>query len=50
MWSNVFQCNVFIFENKRQTGYDINIAKIKLFNGTISYDVSNETAAHSEPS
>ena len=24
---NVFQCNVFIFENKRRTGYDINIAK-----------------------
>ena len=20
---NVFQCNVFIFENKRRTGYDI---------------------------
>ena len=24
---NCFQCNVFIFESKRQTGYDINIAK-----------------------
>ena len=24
---NVFQCNVLIFENKRRTGYDINIAK-----------------------
>ena len=22
-----FQCKVFIFENKRQTGYEINIAK-----------------------
>ena len=22
MQSNVFQCNVFIFENKRRTGYD----------------------------
>ena len=25
--ANVYQCNVFNFENKRQTGYDINIAK-----------------------
>ena len=25
--ANVFQCNVFISENKRRTGYDINIAK-----------------------
>ena len=23
----LIKCNVFIFENKRQTGYDINIAK-----------------------
>ena len=22
-----FQCNTFVFENKRRTGYDINIAK-----------------------
>ena len=25
--SNIFQCNVFIFKNKRQTGYEINMAK-----------------------
>ena len=25
--ANVFECNVFISENKRRTGYDINIAK-----------------------
>ena len=24
---NIFQCNVFITENKRRTGYDINISK-----------------------
>ena len=25
--ANVLQCNIFIFENKRRTGYDINIEK-----------------------
>ena len=25
--ANVFECNVFIFENKRQTAYEVNIAK-----------------------
>ena len=29
--SNVFQCNTFVFENKRRTGYDMNIEKIKLY-------------------
>ena len=27
--ANIFECNVFIFENKGQTGYDINIGKQK---------------------
>ena len=38
----------FIFGNKRQTGYDINIAK--LFSGPISHDASCEPGLHLEPS
>ena len=45
-----FQCNVFIFENKRRTGYDINIAKKKLFSGAILHGASNEPEAYLEPS
>ena len=45
------QCNVFIFQNKRQTGYDISIdCKIKLFSGTILHGASNEPEVYLEPS
>ena len=44
-----FQCNVFIFEKKRRTGYT-KYCKIKLFNGAISHDASNEPEAYLEPS
>ena len=41
---DVVQSNVFIFENKRRTGYDINIQiPIKLFSDAISHGASNET-------
>ena len=45
---NVFQCNVFIFENERRTGYD-KYCKIKLFSSAILYGVSNEPEAYLEP-
>ena len=38
------------FENKRRTGYDINIAKKKLFSGAILPDASNVQEAYLEPS
>ena len=43
-----FQCNVFIFENKRQTGYKY--YKIKLFSGAILHCASNEPEAYLEAS
>ena len=46
---NVFECNVFIFENKGGTGYDINIKK-KLFSGAISHGASRKPEAYLEPS
>ena len=45
---NVFQCNVFIFENKRRTGYD-KYCKIKLLSSAILHGVSNEPEAYLEP-
>ena len=35
-------CKVFIFEHKRQTGYDIKIAKRKLFSGASLHGASNK--------
>ena len=47
--ANVFQCIVFIFENERQTGYDIYIyCKIKLFSGAILHGTSYEPEATRE--
>ena len=45
---NVFQGNVFIFENKRRTGY-AKCCKIKLFSSAMSHGVSNEPEAYLEP-
>ena len=43
-----FQCNVFIFENKRQTM--TKYCKIKLFKGAILHCASNEPEAYLETS
>ena len=43
-----FQCNVFIFKDKRQTGYKNCI--IKLFSGAISHGASNEPETYLKPS
>ena len=42
--------HVFIFEDKRRTGYDINIAKQNLFSGAISHGASKAPKEHLEPS
>ena len=44
-----FSCNVFIFENKTQTGND-KYCKIKLFGGAISHGASTEREAFLESS
>ena len=43
-----FQCNVFIFENKRQTGYKY--CKIRLFNCVILHGASKVPEVYLEPS
>ena len=50
--AHVIQCNVFIFENERQTGFDVNTSrgKRKLFSGIISYGAPNKPEAYLEPS
>ena len=42
-----FQCNIFIFENKRQTGYKY--CKIRLFNGVILHGASKVPEAYLKP-
>ena len=47
--ANVFQSNVFIFENKRQTGY-YKYCKIKLSSSVILHGVSSEPEVYLETS
>ena len=39
--ANVFQCNVFIFDNKKRTGYEKH-CKVILFSGAILHGAFNE--------
>ena len=48
--ANVFQCNIFTFENKLGTGYGPKYCKIKLFSGAMSHGASNEQEAYLAPS
>ena len=46
--SKCFQCNVFIFRNKRRTVYKYR--ELKLFNGVILYGASKVPEVYLEPS